>query len=204
MKVKTINVANEILRSRFGYWIECSLADKYIEKLMKEIDEPTVLIFNFDTVSFDHYFTGRFGKIYKESNKPNSNFDVIFMLSDSQKYTFFLGLLDYLEIKYSKEKDGQDIQKFFVDKEFYIKLIDNKNEISFIGNLNDETKEILNFINTNLEADFNKLHSQESLVSSEVLVKKLDELKVHKFVHYNENGVESKYYSIYKSINQKL
>lgn len=193
MILKKIDVAKDILNSQFGFAIDVDIATEYLGSNILNIVDKTLILIDFREVVFDHYFARVFGKLYTESKNPNKILDVVFQLQDFQKDDLLLGLLDFQNVSYSKDKDG-NIQDFFIANNYSIKFISNVSQITFFSRLNEESKQILEFINQKLNTDFDELYKEKMLKNSADLSPLLAELISQRFIYIDS---DEKYHSIY-------
>jgi len=201
MVLKKINVSKEILKSRYGNRPEAKLAESFIAELLNNITEPILIVFDFEGVVFDHYFTRTFGEIYVKALEIDSIIDVIFKIRGRQKDVLLRGILEYMGKRYLKE-EHKDVINFFTTNNNYIKLMESGDEINFIATEDLELNEIIKYINENLNANFDEIHTSESLPSGEELISKIKILKERKFI-YSGNNI-NEYNSIYTVLKSEL
>jgi hypothetical protein len=201
MILKRINVSKEILKSRFGNRPEAKLAKSFITDLLKCNTEPTLIVFDFEGVVFDHYFTRTFGEIYEKAKENDSEIDVIFKIRGRQKDVLFRGILEYIGETYSREENG-DIINFFTSNDNYIKLIESDDEIIFVATEDLELNKIIKYINENQKTNFDVIHSNKLLLSGEELSSKIKILKERKFIYFGDTNDE--YNSVYTVLKPKL
>ena len=201
MILKRINVSKEILKSRYGNRPEAKLAKSFITELLKNITDPILIVFDFEGVVFDHYFTRTFGEIYVKAKENNSAIDVIFKIRGRQKDVLFRGILEYIGETYSREEHG-DIINFFTSNGNYIKLMESDNEIIFVATEDLELNKIIKYINKNQKTNFDLIHSNELLLSGEELSSKIKILKERKFIYSGDTNDE--YNSVYTVLKPKL
>lgn len=200
MILKRINVSKEILKSRYGNRSEAKLAESFISELLKSITEPILIVFDFEGVVFDHYFTRTLGEIYAKAIETNSAIDVIFKIRGRQKDVLLRGLLEYMGEKYSKE-EHENIIKFFTDGSNYIKLMESSDEINFVASEDLELNKIIEYINQKSYANFDEIHNNESLPSGEELISKIKILKERKFIYSGDTSDD--YNSVYTVLKPK-
>lgn len=200
MVLKRINVSKEILKSRYGNRPEAKLAEAFLTELLKNISEPILIVFDFEGVVFDHYFTRTFGDIYVKTIESDSMIDVIFKIRGRQKDVLLRGILEYMGKKYSKD-EHEDVINFFTTNGYYIKLMENGEEVKFIAPEDLELNIIIKYINEKSYANFDEIHKDELLPSGEDLISKIKILKERKFIYSGDTNDE--YNSIYSVLKPK-
>lgn len=199
MKLINVDVVKDIMKSQFGYSIDSEIASKYLESEILIKTDEILYLFDFRQLVFDHYFARAFGPLFEKISNSEEIFDVVFLMKEYQIEDLLLGLVDYLNIEYSIENNG-NIRDFFTNKGFSLKIITNRNEVTFISSRCQESDKILNFINQKLETNFDELYPENLVKNNEDLSSRLQELLKLRCIYKDS---ENRYYSIYKYLNQK-
>jgi hypothetical protein len=184
MEIKKINIASNIVKSIFAFKIDSVIFSNYLNDINIITDENTLYILDFRNLTFDHYFIEPLMDFIKKTNSKESKIYIVFILNEYQLSIFFQGLLDALSINYTELNDGELIN-IFVDSNNFIKYSLDHNRIIFCGNLSDESKKVLNFINENQETSLDTLLKSKVLDDGHELVHYLDELLDKKFIVKN-------------------
>lgn len=194
-----INVRSDILKtfSNCAYSTKYEKGALYFAERIKEGFDNDILIIDLRDIIFNHYFSKCFGEIFKLSLNSKSKVDIIFQIEPFQLPELLLGLIDFLELPYSEEKDGK-IEDYFKQKNLYFKLLLEENSITFFASIDEKTLKVLDFINKNLESDFDKLLNSKLNIPSVELYPILMELLEKRFVYQNETN--KRYLSAYNYI----
>ncbi len=197
MKLVKVDVVGDILDSRFGYSIDIDLASNYLENHILNDPKEAIYLFDFTEVVFDHYFTRFLGPLFERISNVKEKFDVVFRMEPFQIDDLLLGLIEYLQIEYSSDNDG-NIQDFFINNNYSIKIIREENKVSFLSKKCVESDKILNFINEKLSTDFDALYKAKLLAENANLYPRLQDLLEQRCIYTDS---QNNYYSIYKFLN---
>jgi hypothetical protein len=173
-----------------------------IETLMNRVSDGTLVLIDLRPVIwFDSAFCEPgFGPIFyalKEQRWPRKY--VIFQMYSFLKPVFFRGILKHFGIKLSRKES----ESGFVSAGMYTKLIiDDKELIDFVGNLNVDEQTILDVVN-NLKQVTSVQVVKETGLSAEVVVDALRSLAQKYFVVEHDEAGRVFYYSFYNYLKKE-
>lgn len=196
MNVIEIDIIKDILITQFAYANKRAKGENYIKETILKIATPSLIVFNLRNGTIDHYFCEAFQEIYNASFTEFSKIDILFKLHDYQIPALLRGLLSSNSIKYSRDTQG-DIYSFFKQNKHHLKLICVNKNILFISEMDQDMKNVLNFVNTKKSTSAEEIFLNKIVESIEKLGHILESLQERRFIYKEGN----QYFSIYHFIN---
>ncbi len=149
------------------------------------------------------FFEPAFGPIFKTSERESwLRKYVMFQMKDMHKPGFYQGVLKYC----GKDVPRREAEAQFINSEMYAKVIEGKrNQINFVGNLDNNEHEILDVVNKIGEANAKQVVEVSNL-TEEITVDTLRSLRDKHFIveHENKSNKKCHYYSFYKYVEEKI
>lgn len=198
MKTIIKDIVSDIINTQFAYATKKEKAETFIEAIVKDITEPTVMLIDLTNATIDHYFCEAFGHVYDQSFDFSNQIDVIFKLHDYQLNNLLKGLMAHKKIPFSAQKNG-DLLIYFKENTPGIKVkFSTQNDLTFLINIDEKSKKILTYINDKKTTDSINIYQDTQVGSMEDLVPLLEDLVKKRMIYRDE---EKNYNSVDNILN---